>query len=118
MRLAYCGVDCAACEVFQATANGDRERQARCAAEWTPVAIQHWGMAELKAEDMVCRGCRNDTGPLFLGCRKCPIRACCREHGFRTCAECREWTACERLAGLLADVPAARETLTRLSASA
>lgn len=118
MNQAYCGVDCATCEVFRATISGDHEQQACCARDWTPVAVEHWGMTELKAEDMVCRGCRDDTEPLFLASRFCPIRSCCRERGYTICAECSEWRECKRLAGLLADVPAAYAALTRYASLA
>jgi hypothetical protein len=115
MELASCGLDCSTCTVYQATLAGDREAQARCIAEWQATADEHWGGVKLRPEDMVCRGCTSEAEPVFISCRRCPIRGCCRSKGFKTCAECAEWSTCGRLSGLLADVPAARENLQRLS---
>lgn len=115
MALAYCGLDCTTCSVYQATVTGDRELQAQCAREWQGTASEHWGLAELQPEQMSCRGCKGEEPPLFLSCQRCPIRSCARGRGFATCAECTDWSSCGRLSGLLADVPAARENLQQLS---
>lgn len=98
--MAYCGVDCAGCHVFQATRSNDDALRAKCAEGWAEAAQQHWGRSSLKPEEMNCRGCRHDGDEMFIGCRKCPIRKCCKDRGLAHCGLCDELSTCQRIANL------------------
>ncbi|MBM4040838.1 MAG: DUF3795 domain-containing protein [Planctomycetes bacterium] len=118
MPLACCGLDCGKCEVLQATLKGDREAKARLASSkvWADAARQHWGKQSLAAEDMTCYGCQSDRGPLFLSCRACPIRKCCKGRGLANCGKCVEWRTCAKLARHFKENPEARENLLGMEA--
>jgi hypothetical protein len=109
--LAYCGVDCDACDVFRATAYGDQEARARAVKVWTKTAQQHWGMKTLDPAILKCRGCRSQGRDIFKGCRSCPIRRCARRRKLASCGLCPDWRGCQRLEGLFADVPQAKRNL-------
>jgi hypothetical protein len=104
-ELGYCGIDCAVCPVFIATANDDLELRQKTALEWNGIykdAMQALGMQELKPRDMNCRGCRKEDR--FLGCMSCPIRKCNRDKDLTTCASCRNFEACDMLQGFYSNV--------------
>ncbi|MHB9025095.1 MAG: DUF3795 domain-containing protein [Armatimonadota bacterium] len=113
----YCGIDCTACDVFQATAADDDNLRRKCAENpvWKDAAIQYWGLEGLDPDNIDCKGCHAESGTIFISCARCPIRSCARNHGYLSCAECPDWQTCERLAGLLADDPQARHNLEELS---
>jgi len=114
--LACCGLDCGKCEVLQATLKGDREAKARLAASqvWADAARKHWGKESLAAEDMTCHGCQSEREPLFLSCRACPIRKCCKGRGLANCGKCAEWQTCAKLARHFKENPEAKENLERV----
>jgi len=116
--LACCGLDCGKCEVLQATLKGDRELMAKLASStvWSGAARKHWDRESLAAEDMTCFGCQSERQPLFLSCRGCPIRKCCKGRGLANCGECAEWRTCEKLARHFKENPQARENLRRIAA--
>ena len=88
--LGYCGVECSKCTAYIATINNDDELRRRYAAEQS----EFFGM-EILPEQINCVGCLEDG--VHLGyCSMCEIRRCCRERGFKTCAECSEYV-CEDL---------------------
>jgi hypothetical protein len=115
--LACCGLDCGECEVLQATLKGDREAKARLAASkpWADAARKWWGRESLSAEDMTCYGCQSERQPLFLSCRACPIRKCCKGRGLANCGHCAEWQTCGKLARHFRDNPRARKNLEGLA---
>lgn len=113
--LACCGLDCAKCEVLQATLKGDPEAKAKLASSkpWADAARKWWGRESLAAEDMTCYGCQSERQPLFLSCRGCPIRKCCKGRGLANCGKCVEWQTCAKLARHFKENPQARENLLR-----
>ena len=96
--LAYCGLDCAQCPVFLATTADDAELRRTTAREWSERYAQVLGQA-LAPDDMQCRGCRRGGDEVFVGCRACPIKACCAPKGYATCAECEAYESCGMLSG-------------------
>jgi hypothetical protein len=88
--LGYCGVECSKCTAYIATINNDDELRRRYAAEQS----EFFGM-EILPEQINCVGCLEDGAHLGY-CSMCEIRRCCRERGFKTCAECNEYV-CEDL---------------------
>jgi hypothetical protein len=110
-NIAYCGLDCEECPTFIATKNGDRELQEKTAREWSQHYAQFTGRNDLRAEEMVCDGCRAADGRIFLGCRVCPMRLCAREHKFSSCAECGTFESCEPLNGFFTQAADAKARL-------
>lgn len=100
-ELAYCGLNCQTCPIFIATARDDDALRQETAREWANLyagILKTFGIESLKLEDMNCHGCRNDSGR-FFACEKCPIRPCCQEKSFVTCADCHEYESCDILKG-------------------
>jgi hypothetical protein len=116
--LACCGLDCGKCEVLQATLKGDREAKAKLASSkvLADAARTWWGRESLAAEDMTCFGCQSEREPLFLSCRGCPIRKCCKGRGLANCGRCAEWQTCGKLARHFKENPQAKENLLRVEA--
>ncbi len=101
---AYCGLDCAEWDAFQATQADDDELRAQVAAQWS----EESGHA-FSAEDINCDGCTVGKREVpFL--HKCAIRNCGRERGVANCAHCAEF-ACERLEQVFDNSPDARANL-------
>ncbi len=110
----YCGINCESCPVFVATVNDDEQLQRRTFEEWSKLYADYLGK-DLTAKDMHCRGCRS-TGSVFAGCLNCPIRRCCSEKKYATCADCGEFKSCGMLNGFYS-VPvhqSAKDNLERL----
>ena len=103
-----CGLNCLACEAYQATKDNDDVRRAEIAIEWGKRYE-----AQLTAADINCEGCTGG-GAKFSWCGKCPIRACATGKGYQSCAECA-LLPCETVAWLLEAVPEAKANLAELS---
>jgi hypothetical protein len=105
--IAYCGLDCAQCEAYQATQANDRAWQDRILAKWRV----DFNTPTMQLKDITCDGCR---GPRLGGyCAECPVRACASQHGLQTCADCPEY-ACQELEKFFAMAPQARDMLEML----
>jgi len=98
-NIVYCGLDCAKCPIYVATKNNDEELRKKTA--------EQFGM---EAEKLYCSMCNSEEGDLFYWCAECPIRACARDRGFKTCAECSDYP-CEKLAEPHEKYPEQRENL-------
>ncbi len=117
MLLACCGLDCEICPVLVATRTHDHALKEKTALEWSSLYAAYLPKDALTVEDMHCGGCAAHDGALFIGCTACPMRTCCRQKGFSTCAECAEFDACEMLNGFFSVNPVARETLKHMRLS-
>jgi hypothetical protein len=40
-----------------------------------------------------CAGCRGDSPKCGIGYKKCPVKQCCAENGFFTCADCTKYAS-------------------------
>ena len=89
--MAFCGLDCYACDAFIATKNNDDNKRAEVARQWSE--LNH---ADIKPEDIHCDGCLSEGGNLFHYCTICEIRKCGLEKGIETCAHCPDYS-CEKL---------------------
>ena len=112
--IAYCGLDCAGCPVLVATKTNDQALKEKTAREWSAQFAAFTGRNDLRAEEMVCDGCRAADERVFLGCRVCPMRTCAREQKFATCAECGRFESCEQLNGFFTQAADAKERLLGL----
>ena len=76
--IAYCGLDCEACEARIATVNND---------------------AELR-QLINCAGCRIDGAKTPYCESLCPIRQCAMSRGLETCGGCGKMGRCEKLGAI------------------
>lgn len=89
-HIAYCGLDCSGCDVFQATAwNDDGIRQA-----YADKVFKSWKIV-VEPSRLNCHGCR-DARPKSGFCATCQVRQCSQDRGFENCAHCPDY-GCEKL---------------------
>jgi hypothetical protein len=112
--LAYCGLDCSECPTFIATRTGDTALREKTAREWSKLYSPYTGRNDLRAEEMVCDGCKAAEDRLFLGCRVCGMRNCARKQNFATCAECGMFESCGQLNGFFTQAADAKARLQAL----
>ncbi len=108
---AYCGLYCGACDIYQQRIgqSGKELKKVLDAYRFNEIATQVPGLENYETFTNVlntivtifgqCSGCPKDGGP-----PQCEIRTCCREKGFRTCAECSS-VPCEKLKIMLDSYP-------------
>jgi len=102
--IAYCGLNCADCDMFKATQLKDLEWKKRIAERWTK---QHG--IEFAPSDVDCNGCKSDK--LSGWCRKiCKVRPCAEKRNVNTCAHCSDYS-CATLKEFLTDEPIAEKNL-------
>jgi hypothetical protein len=94
--IAYCGLNCATCQIYAATRETDPKKQ-RQMREDIVIAIKKYLGEEKRVEDITdCDGCKAQGGRLFSSCQKCQIRKCASQKGLENCAYCSEY-ACDKL---------------------
>jgi hypothetical protein len=91
--IAYCGLNCEACEARLATVNNDDALRQRVAREWSEL-----NGVEITAEMINCSGCRIPGVKTPYCDSLCPIRQCARDKQMETCGSCPEMNSCEKLA--------------------
>ena len=104
---AFCGLDCTACEAYQATQANDVARQQALLERWR---VEYDANMDMSA--VTCDGC-SSCGRLGGYCAACPVRACSTARGLENCAACPDY-ACETLSSFLAVAPQARANLEML----
>ncbi len=107
-RIAYCGLDCAACDAYLATLRDDQALREKTAARWAAL-----NQAPILPEHINCAGCRGDGVKTVYCQHLCPIRACAAGRGVDTCGDCPEMETCQTLGALTAQNPAALENLRK-----
>lgn len=103
--IAYCGLDCAACDARKATLTNDDALRARTAEKWTKEYNFSFEPGMIN-----CTGCRQE-GPKIGHCAECAMRSCGLSRGVENCGACGDYAACEKLRGFLAMVPPAKANL-------
>ena len=92
-NIAYCGLDCEACEARVATRNNDDELRQKVAKEWSEL-----NGVTITPEMINCDGCRAD-GVKTPYCESlCPIRQCALGRGHETCGPATKSTPARRWA--------------------
>ena len=104
--IAYCGLDCEACDAYLATKNNDDVLRAKTAKLWSEL-----NGVEITPEMINCEGCRAD-GVKTPYCESlCPIRQCALGKNYDTCGGCAEMSACEKVAMVISNNEEARNNL-------
>lgn len=104
--IAYCGLDCEACEARIATVNHDDALRRRVAREWSELNV-----VEITAEMINCSGCRVPGVKTPYCDSLCPIRQCAMGKQMETCGNCPEMNSCEKLAMITGNNEDARRRL-------
>lgn len=90
--IAYCGLDCEACEARIATLNDDDALREKVAKLWSEL-----NGVEITSNMINCVGCRVD-GVKTPYCESlCPIRPCAMAKGYATCGDCGALEDCEKV---------------------
>ncbi len=89
-HIAYCGLDCSGCDIFQATAFDDDSLRQGYADK---VKLQ-WNLV-VEPSTLNCHGCR-DARPKSGYCASCQVRQCTQERGLENCATCEDY-GCDKL---------------------
>ena len=84
-ELAYCGLVCEECPVFQATKNRDEVHKRWLAAEYSSEELC------FSTRDMTCYGCHSQQRLESRMCRGCRVRACAVTRPIENCAHCVEY---------------------------
>ena len=104
-NIAYCGLDCEACEARIATINDDNELRKKVAKKWSEL-----NGVEITPEMINCEGCRTD-GVKTPYCESlCPIRQCAMKK-YETCGDCDKTQTCEKVKMILDNNADARRNL-------
>ena len=106
--IAYCGLDCEACEARKATLNNDDELRTKVAKEWSEL-----NQTEITPEMINCTGCRVAGAKTPFCDKLCPIRQCAMGKGYETCGDCSEMEGCEKLAMITGNNAEAKENLKK-----
>lgn len=110
--IAYCGLDCAGCEAYQATQANDEAAKQKVLERWRV----EFNAPEMPLIAVTCDGCTT-TGRLGGYCHDCAVRACAEAKGVESCAHCADYETCATLQGFIADIPAAQANLAAIRAA-
>lgn len=106
--IAYCGIDCSKCDSYLATQSGNEEQLAKVAKKLSKLY-----RTDVKAEYVVCDGCRAGKRLSFYCRNSCKMRKCCIEKKYDSCIECVDFP-CKELQFELDNSPEAKENLNKL----
>jgi len=94
----YCGLYCGACLARIANETGKVEELA--------------AKLNIPVEKAVCNGCKSGVNLEY--CEKCKMKACCKEKGYRSCAECEE-VPCALVQSFSQEMPHRKAVIRNLS---
>jgi hypothetical protein len=97
--IAYCGLDCDACNAFIATRDNNEALRATTATEWSKM-FDH----EFKPEEIHCTGCAGDGRHVVFCDTMCAVRKCAQERKVTSCGACAEY-GCATLTAHLPHMP-------------
>jgi hypothetical protein len=116
----YCGLYCGACDIYQQRIgkSGNELKKVIDAYKFGDFAKLVPGLEDYDAfyktlNTLItffgqCQACQKGGGP-----PQCPIRICCKEKGYQTCAECPS-LPCEKLKPLIDSYPGLLENLKEI----
>lgn len=106
--IAYCGLDCEACEAYIATKNDDDELRRKVAKHWSEL-----NNVEITPEMINCEGCRVDGVKTVYCDSLCEIRQCAMMRKYETCGDCTELEGCGKVVVVISNNEEARKNLKR-----
>lgn len=109
--LAYCGVNCRACDTFKATQSNNIQN--------LNIMARHLSMTfqkKITISDIQCDGCKGDGRHCFYCGYDCTIKSCAIEKNHSTCIECKDFP-CSTLASFFKKKPEAKTNLQLLRKS-
>ena len=104
--IAYCGLNCAACDAYLATLHNDQALRERTAKLWAEL-----NNAPILPEHINCQGCRTEGVKTVFCDHLCGIRQCALQKGVETCGDCGELEKCPTVGTLLSNNPEALKNL-------
>ena len=111
--IAYCGLDCEACEARTATVNDDDGLRRKVARLWSEL-----NGVEITPEMINCLGCRVPGVKTPFCDALCPIRQCALAKRVETCGGCGDMENCRKLAMITGNNEAALRPLRDQAARA
>ncbi len=104
--IAYCGLDCEACDARIATLRNDNALREKTAKYWSEL-----NGVEITPEMINCAGCRTDGVKTPYCASLCPIRQCALGRKLETCGSCDEMETCEKVGLIIGNNAEARRNL-------
>lgn len=116
----YCGLYCGACDIYQKriSQSGNDLKKVLDALDFSSFSNQVPGLEDYDAFYKVlntlitlfgqCPTCQKGGGP-----PQCPIRDCCREKDYETCAECSSFP-CEKVKYIVDSYPPAKDNILQI----
>ena len=104
--IAYCGLDCEACEAYLATIHNDDALREKVAKHWSEL-----NGVEITPEMINCEGCRMDGVKTPFCDSLCEIRQCALGKIVETCADCDKVKTCGKVEMILGNSEEARRNL-------
>ena len=104
--IAYCGLNCEACEARLATIHHDDVLREKVAKLWSEL-----NGVEITPEMIYCEGCRINGVKTPYCDTLCPVRQCALGKEAETCAGCAEVQTCEKATMILGNNQEARRNL-------
>jgi len=104
--IAYCGLDCEACEARKATLKNDEALREKVAREWSEL-----NGVEITPESINCEGCRMDGAKTPFCEKLCEIRQCALGKGHTTCGDCDGIDTCKTVSMVISHNAEARRRL-------
>ena len=106
--IAYCGLNCAACDAYLATLHDDQALRERTAKLWAEL-----NNAPILPEHINCQGCRTEGVKTVFCDHLCGIRQCALKRGVASCGGCPKLETCPTVGAILSNRPEALENLKK-----
>lgn len=116
----YCGLYCGACDIYQKriSQSGNDLKKVLDALDFSSFSNQVPGLEDYETFYKIlntlitlfgqCQACQKGGGP-----PQCPIRDCCREKGYTTCAECSSFP-CKKVKFIVDSYPPAKDNILQI----
>ena len=105
-NIAFCGLDCEACDAYLATIRDDQALREKTARLWAEL-----NQAPILPEHINCTGCRGGGVKTIFCQQLCAIRRCALQRGVPSCGRCPELERCAELGRFFQQNPQARQNL-------
>ena len=104
--IAFCGLDCEACDAYLATVRDDQALREKTARLWT-----EWNQTLILPDQINWEGSRADGMKTSYCDSLCPIRQCALKKGMATCGDCPDMERCPTVGAIHGNNPVAKNNL-------